>query len=123
MNNQGKSQLDEVVLVSLACGATIDAAASKSGVSKRTIYRRLQDPKFQKRLREIRSEMVERASAMLTASAIEAVKTLLDLQKSNVPHATRLGAARAILELGVRLRESVELMDRIAKLENRLQMA
>jgi hypothetical protein len=54
---------------------------------------------------------------MLSAAGGEAVKTLLALQKDTVPAAVRLGAARAILELGVKLRETAELQERIAALE------
>ena len=64
--------------------------------------------------------MVERCSGMLTAAGIEAVKTLLSLQSSTSPPATRLGAARAVLEIGMRVRELTELADRVAELEARI---
>ncbi len=64
--------------------------------------------------------MVQRAAAVLTAAALEAVKTLMALQDAVIPPAVRLGAARAILELGPRLRESAELETRIATLEEQL---
>ena len=109
--------------MALACGATVEAAAHKAGVSPATVYRRLKEPAFVQRLRELRADMVQRAAAMLTAAAGEAVKTLLALQKDAVPPATRLGAARAILELGTRLREVAELEQRLADLEERLGQA
>lgn len=109
----------EALILALACGATIEAAARQSGVSRRTIYRRLNDPKFRARVREARAEMVKRAAGMLTAAAGESVRTLLALQKDSVPPATRLGAARAVIELGIKVREMVELEDRIAALEER----
>ena len=90
---------DTVLLLSLACGATTEAAAHKAGVSRSTVHRRLNDPFFRRELKKLRSEMLERASAMLTASAMEAIKTLLELQKSSTPAAVRLGAARATLEV------------------------
>ncbi|WP_020473435.1 hypothetical protein [Zavarzinella formosa] len=115
-----KNQIDDLLLLALACGASYDAAASKAGTSVTTVKRRLQDPVFRARLRELRGEMFQRATSMLTASAVEAVRTLVDLMKHESPHATRLGAARAVLELGVRLRETAELQDRIARLETEL---
>jgi hypothetical protein len=54
---------------------------------------------------------------MLTAAALEAVKTLLVLQQASVPAAVRLGSARAILELGAKLREVADLEARLAALE------
>jgi hypothetical protein len=64
--------------------------------------------------------MVQRSAGTLTAAHSEAIRTLLELQKSSVPPATRLGAARAIIELGTRLRESAELLQRVTELEERL---
>ncbi len=51
------------------------------------------------------------------AAAGEAVKALLELLKSTVPHATRLGAARSVIELGTKLRETAEFEARLAALE------
>ena len=123
MPRGSRRSADEAVLLALACGATVEAAAHKAGVSPATVYRRLKEPAFVGRLRELRADMVQRAAAMLTAAAGEAVKTLLALQKDAVPPATRLGAARAILELGTRLREVAELEQRLADLEERLGQA
>ena len=81
------------------------------------------DPDFQRQLQEARTDMVQRTAGMLTAAAGEAVKTLLALQKESIPHATRLGAARAILELGVKLRQTAELEERLLVLEERLRAA
>src|SRR5271165_6916243 len=106
MPQRGRRNVDARLLMALACGATLENAAISAGVSKSTAYRRTQDPEFQQELRKIRAEMVSRTASMLTASGGEAVKTLMALQKDSTPHATRLAAARAILELGVRLRES-----------------
>jgi hypothetical protein len=44
--------------------------------------------------------MMDRAAGMLTAAPLESVKTLLALQDRENPAAVRLGAARAVLELG-----------------------
>jgi hypothetical protein len=64
--------------------------------------------------------MVQRASGGLTAAAMESVKTLLTLQAPTNPPAVRLGAARATLEIGMKLREAVDLEERLAAVERRL---
>jgi hypothetical protein len=61
--------------------------------------------------------MVKRSAAAMTAASVEAIKTLLSLQAISVPHAVRLGAARAIIELGVKLREVADTEERLAALE------
>jgi hypothetical protein len=108
---------NETLLVALACGSTVEAAAAKAGLHKRTVYRRLDDPDFRQQLQEFRLNMLERTCAMLTASSMEAVKTLLSLMERSVPHVTRLGAARSVLELGVKMRDLVEVEQRLAVLE------
>lgn len=108
---------EDQLLLALACGATVEAAAKQCGLTDRTIYRRLNEPAFKARLAELRGDMVRRCAGMLTAAAGEAVRTLLALQGSAVPPATRLGAARAILELGLKVREVAELEARMSALE------
>lgn len=120
MASAGRQNANDALLIALACGATIENAARKASVSSRTAHRRLADPAFRRQLGELRSDMVQRAAAVLTAAALEAVKTLMALQDAVIPPAVRLGAARAILELGPRLRESAELETRIATLEEQL---
>jgi hypothetical protein len=120
MPQQGKRNLDQKLLLTLACGATVESAARQASVSESTVYRRLADDDFKQRLHALRADMVSRTAGTLTAAGTEAVKALLGLLQASTPHATRLGAARAVLELGVKLRESAELEARIAALEQQL---
>jgi hypothetical protein len=120
MSHQGRHGADDALLLALACGATKENAALKAGVSERTVYRRLKDPDFRQRLQALRSDMVQRAANVLTAAAMEAVKTLLSLQEGTVSNSVRLGAARAILEQGARLRELADVEERLTALERRL---
>jgi hypothetical protein len=123
MADKPRRKAEDALLLALACGATVDAAARQCGLSERTIYRRLADAEFRQRLQALRTDMVQRTSSMLTAAASESVRTLLDLQKSTTPAAVRLGAARAVLELGMKLRETVELEARIVALESQLRLS
>jgi hypothetical protein len=110
-------KVDESLILALACGASVEAAARQCQVSERTIYRRLKDAAFLAEVRDARAEMVKRSAGMLTAASGEAVRTLMSLQKDSVPPAVRLGAARAVLEIGIKVRELVDLETRIAALE------
>jgi hypothetical protein len=114
---RGRRNVDEMLLSLLACGATAEVAAHKAGVSRATVQHRLKDSSFQQRLQDLKADMVKRSSATLTAAAGEAIKTLLSLQGSSIPHAVRLGAARTILEIGIRMREVVDAEERLAALE------
>jgi hypothetical protein len=117
---RGKRQADEKLLLALACGATVDNAARAAGISPATAYRRLAEPAFRQRLQQVRTDMVSRAAATLTAAGTEAVKTLLVLQQNTAPAAVRLGAARAVLEMGIKLREMADLEERLAALEQQI---
>jgi hypothetical protein len=117
MPQRGRRKADKVLLAALGCGATIEVAAHKAGVSEATVYRRLLDPEFQKELQRFQSDMVQRSAATMTAATTEAIKTLLALQQPSNSGAVRLGSARAIIELGTKLRETAHLEQRIAALE------
>lgn len=108
---------EDALLLALACGATVETAAKQCQLSDRTIYRRLKDADFKARLQGVRADMVGRSAGLLTAAASEAMRTLLSLQKENAPPAVRLGAARAVLEVGMKLREVVDLQNRMDELE------
>jgi hypothetical protein len=120
---RGKKNTDEALLIALACGATVENAARTAGMSARTAHRRLADAGFQQRLRDLRTDMVQRAGGMLTAAGMEAVKTLISLQDGSVAAAVRLGAARTVLEFGIKLRENAELAERIGALEAQARTA
>jgi hypothetical protein len=111
---------EDSLLLALACGARVEAAAKQCGIHERTIYRRMTSSDFKAKLQELRTDMVRRAAGLLTAATNEAVRTLLSLQKEATPAAVRLGAARAVLEIGMKLREIVDLETRMAALEERL---
>jgi transposase-like protein len=116
-----RKKAEDKLLLALACGATVESAARECGISARTVYRRLTDPRFRRRLQALRGDMVQRTAGTLTAASSEAVRTLLELLKPAVAANTRLGAARAVLESGVKLRELAEFEERLAALEEQMQ--
>lgn len=119
MKVAGRAKIDQLLVTALVCGATVEGAAQRAGVSVRTVYRRLRQPRFQERLRQGRRELVERTSGLLTGAALSAVKTLVDLsQDGAVAPTVRRRAARDVLELGLRFRDSNDLEERIAQLED-----
>src|SRR5690349_19167317 len=114
--NRGKRGADEVLAAALAAGKTVEQAAAAAGMSRRTATRRLANPDFRERIKLARGVMVERAMGSMTDSMTEAADVLRKLLKAK-GESIRLGACRAMLEYGVKLRESVELEARLAALE------
>jgi hypothetical protein len=89
-------------------------------MSRRTAHRRLADETFKRRLKEFSAAMAKRTTGMLTAASPESVKTLLRLHDSSNPPGVQLGAARSVLQLGMKQREYTELEERLAELERRV---
>jgi hypothetical protein len=120
MADNGRRKGDDALLLALASGKTLREAARAAGIGERTATRRLADPEFRRRITELRTEMVSRALGTMADGMSEAAQTLRSLLKAQ-SESVRLGACRALLELGVNLREVVELEERFAALELRTE--
>src|SRR5579862_3756573 len=116
MAENGRRKGDMVLILALASGNTVRSAARQAGIGERTAARRMADAAFRQRVQETRAALVERALGKLARGSARAVETLRKLLKSD-SDTVKLGAARTILELGSKLRESVELEKRIIDLE------
>ncbi|MFT3881782.1 MAG: hypothetical protein QM703_19250 [Gemmatales bacterium] len=114
-----RSRSDETLISVLAMGATAEVAAQKAEVSTRTVYRRLQDEEFLRRLEEYKVDILRRTASSFVASNAEAMRTILHLLKENNPASVRLGASRAILDYGLKLREITDIADRLDRVEQR----
>ena len=91
-------------LVSALMGAgTVREAAEKACVSESTVYRRLRQPAFRKRLREARLLAFGQALSRLQGATGDAVDTLVTVMSDKgSPAASRVRAACAVLELASR---------------------
>lgn len=114
-----EKRTDAALIAALAGGATRAKAAEQAGVSESTVYRRLTDTGFCTRVQAARSEMVEQTSGRLAYLSTAAAMTLGKLLTAS-SETVRLGAARAILELGGKWRENEDLEARLSALEERL---
>ncbi len=120
MAHRGRRNADEALALAVATGQTLRVAAQTAGIGERTASRRWADPVFRARVNELRSELVQRSLGRLADGMSEAADVLRGLLTA-VSESVRLGAARSLLELGVKLRESVELEERLRALEARIQ--
>lgn len=113
-----RRQAKEVAALALALGRTHKQAAAEAGVSERCIYRWNRLPKFRARVNELRGAAVGAAVNKLSTSMTAASDVLAGLLKNKDAN-VKLRAARAVLELATKLRESEELEARVADLERR----
>ena len=108
---------DEKLIRALAAGATVEQAAQEAGVSERTVYRRRKDADFRWAVIEAQGWTADTARGQLAGMGGKAVETLQRLLESDKP-SEALAAAKAVLELGPRLRQYAELEERINSLED-----
>lgn len=99
---------------------TVKEAAEAAGVHKATVYRWLREPEFQAAYREARREAVSRATARLQQISSEAVEALREIVSDRSQQgASRVGAARCILDYAARMTEIEDFGERLARLEER----
>jgi len=102
------TQGDEALVMALGTGSNVRCAAIVAGVSERTVYRRLKDPDFCSRISDVREQLFDHAVAKLVDASVDAVDrlwALLDSQDEEM----QLKAAKAILELGPRLKQATAI--------------
>lgn len=116
MAHRGRQNADDALALELATGKTLRDAAAAVGIAERTATRRWADPDFRRLVSRHRGEMIGRAVGELADGMTAAAKTLRELLTCESP-AVRLGAARSLLELGVKARAAVELEERVSELE------
>ena len=121
MAKEGKRGVDPKLQLALACGATAESAARQVGLSESTVRRRLKDPAFVRKVHKLRAEMHLRVADQLTASSTEGVRTMVLLMKEGNSGTVRLGAARSVVELSTKVRETADLAVRLTELERRLK--
>ncbi len=119
MAHRGRRNADEALALALATGQTPRASAQATGISERTAARRWADPAFRRRVSELRGDMVQLSLGRLADGMGDAAGKLRELLAAE-SESVRLGAARSLLKLGVKLRESVELEQRLQTLEAQL---
>ena len=117
--NVSKKRRDQLV-AALAAGLTVRDTAEKAGVAERTVYRALADTEFRSRVQSVRSTLFGQTLNKIASTGATAAQTLQDLLGAQ-SESVRLGAARSVLELGSRLRENIELEERLTALEQLLE--
>jgi hypothetical protein len=130
---------DAQLLLALLAGASIDDAAQQAGLSKTTAWRRRQEPEFVEQLEAMRADLIQRSADMLTSANIEAITTLRSMLSNTPPvnqkgkskdspwappaDQQRVASAKAIIELGIRMRENVELKKQVAELKKLVELS
>lgn len=117
-HGEKRSRKEDAALVALISEPTLREAANKAGISEATLWRWLQDPEFQEKYRTARRQAVSQSITQLQKISSEAVETLREVMNSKeTPPASRVTAARAVLEMSIKAVEVEDLAVRIEALE------
>jgi hypothetical protein len=124
---------EDVLVVLLASGATNAEATEGSGFTERTVYRRLQDDNFRQRIEQARRTFTQRALDRLLSLRLKHIEHISRLAAADplpadpdelararadlAPHAVRLAASKAVVELGSKLLSEHELERRLRAVE------
>jgi transposase-like protein len=103
-----------------ASGEPMDGMAATLGVCSRTLRRWKRRPEVASAIAELTRESMAVAKSTLAHAANKAARELVDLSESATPDASRVSAARAILEHAEKFVELAELSDRLTELETKL---
>lgn len=106
------------VLAALLREPTQKAAAASTGVSDRQIREYLSKPEFQEAYRQALSQLVLEASFQARrgyAQALDALREIV-VDPGQTP-ASRISAARSLLEYGLKLTEQADILVKLDELE------
>jgi hypothetical protein len=110
---------DVLLAAALASGKTASAAARQMELSLSTVQRRMAQPEFRQLVSDLRGEMLAAALGRMTDHMTRAADTFAALLDSDNP-ALRLRAARALVTLGLRLHDAVDIASRMREVEAEL---
>jgi hypothetical protein len=116
MGDKRRRKGESALILALSTGQTVREAAKTAGIAESTAYRRLRDEEVRQEISAVRTQMLSEAIGRLSAAASSAVGTLETLLESSV-ESVRLGAARAILDRVIVVRESLEFAERLERIE------
>lgn len=124
MNGHGEKmgRKQEQAIAALLRLPTITAAADSLGIGETTLWRWLQQPAFEEAYRRARQAAVDQAISQLQQASGEAVETLRAVQTDpGAPPSSRVTAAKTVLEMALKIRESEEMESRLTALEETIK--
>lgn len=110
----------ERALRSMLEAKTIAEGAKNAGIATSTMYRFMSETEFRERLREVSDAALRLTSRRLAEGSENAAAVLYEiLEDATNPPQVRINAASQILQHGTKLFERMNLLERLAELEER----
>jgi hypothetical protein len=121
VNTKKSQRQQERTINALLSSNTLEGAAKKAGISKRTLLRWMEEPEFRAAYRKAKGDVLRTASAILTRDSGKAALTLTKIftGKPTENQSSRVSAARATLRLALDAFALEDLDERLRKLEGK----
>lgn len=107
----------EQAVLALLSEKTIAAAARRCGVNEKTLRRWMAEDPFKHALEEARRATFQAGMNRVQALTATAIDTLAVLMGRRMPPTVRLGAARAVVELGTQRHDADTIMQKLHEVE------
>ena len=108
-------------VAAMLTAASSTVAAELAGIARVTAHRYLRNPAVKLALSDAFDETMAQTMRQVVAAMTDALQTLRDVHADEeAPVGVRVTAACAILEAGPRLREAIDIAERVTELERRL---
>lgn len=109
---------DERILAALIASGSIRAAAKAAGIAESTIRNRMADTAFRAKYDKLRFDLLQEATAGLTAKLDSATATIAEIMEDDQnPANVRLAASDSLLRHCLRYFSTAEMERRIEALE------
>ncbi|MBQ8358564.1 MAG: hypothetical protein IJX37_01430 [Oscillospiraceae bacterium] len=113
---------DERIISGLLSCATIKGAAEYAGVSERTVYSRLSNPDFMKKLAAERHQLFKAHTTTLQGQIGKSIQTMVEIRDNEkTPPQIRLNASAELIRNGLKMIELIDIVDRMDSLEQKLE--
>lgn len=107
----------------LLSNPTMQAAANSLGVSIKHIYALMDDEEFVEKFEEAQQKLITHTAGYLAQNLSKATSGVVEIiENTNYPVQVRLNACRTLLEFSCKFTETSQLLPRIKKLEQELEL-
>jgi hypothetical protein len=113
-----KQNKTEKIISALLSYPTVREAAKSLKMAESTLYNYLKDDEFKAKYSEAKTAILQQSTGYLQSNMAKATENIVKLidNEETAPQ-TRLNASRTVLEYGIKLTESIDILPRIELLE------
>ena len=110
----------EVIAINFLTSGSYQECCKKSGITEKTLRKLRKDPQFLDLVKQTKKEMFGECMSKAQAGSIKALEVLNDIMNNpGATDASRVSAARSVLELAYDSANREDIIDRLEEMERR----